>query len=235
MSVADNLKEAFSGTRGKVLIVGGIAVVGYLWWTRGRGGIGTPTEELVPDTSSAGRTPQTDPSVGNDTQTDGNAGRPTTNLGWLAQGVDVLVARSTPAGVAYNALSRALGGEPTTTQEQSLVSQVIAVLGSPPEGMPPLVNAPPTTPGGGGDRPGGNAPDYTGPARRKPSNPWHKVVNSNWIATMRNFYSNLPPEGSAQEYLMLGALMARNATHPHVRGKTVYLPAELHANGTWKG
>jgi hypothetical protein len=147
VSVADNIKEAFSGTRGKVLIVGGVAVVGYLWWTRGRGGSAEPTEELVPDTGSAGRTPQTDPTVGNDSQTDAGkkSTRPETNDQWITQGVDVLTGRGTPGGTAFNALNRALLGEAITAQEAGLVNQVISVLGSPPGGMPPLnISAPAT-------------------------------------------------------------------------------------------
>jgi hypothetical protein len=232
VSVADNIKEAFSGTRGKVLVGIGVVVIGYLYWTRGRNGAGeTYEEELVPDTSPAGRTPQTDPEVGNDTQGD-TTRRPTTNAEWQSAGVDILVGRGTPGTTAFKAISNALNGLPISQQESALVSQVISVLGSPPEGMPPL-NI--TAPDNGGQA---NPPAYKGPARRnaKPDGQsgwdrgnvgWKKVMHSNWTAEYRGNYSNRAPAGSVTETTHVAALAVRNATHPLKYGKLIYLPATL--------
>lgn len=156
MSAADDIREAFQGRRGKILIVGGaIAIVGYVAYTRWNG---TPEEvidptEQTPVESDATRVPQSQPPVGNDTQTGTVNTRPQTNPDWISQGVDVLRGRAVPADAAFTALSKALEGSQVTSQESAWVSQVIAVLGSPPEGMPPLNSAPPTQPGGGGKAP----------------------------------------------------------------------------------
>lgn len=146
MSAADDVKEAFSGKRGKILILGGgAAIIAYVWYTRSNGTPQEPVTEddLVPEVVDSGRIPQTDPIVGNTTTT-GVKTRPTTNAEWLSDGTDFLVGRGTSAGTAYNVLNKALGGEPTTAQEQALISQVIAGIGSPPEGMAPLNSTTPT-------------------------------------------------------------------------------------------
>jgi hypothetical protein len=147
-----DVKEAFSGKRGKVLLIGGAAaIVGYVWWTRRNGGVDVPEEpaDVVADGPS-GRTPQTDPEVGNTNTGDGGTtGRKkyTNNGEWLADATDFLVGRAVPAGSAYDALNKALSGGSLTTQQISWVSQAIAALGAPPEGMPPLnASAPPSTP-----------------------------------------------------------------------------------------
>lgn len=148
MTAADDVKEAFSGKRGKILIIGGgAAIAAYVWYTRANG---TPEDapvtedDLVPEVTDSGRVPQTDPEVGN-TSSGSVKTRPTTNAEWLSDGTDFLVGRGTSAGTAYNVLNKALGGEQLTVAEQALVSQVIAGIGSPPEGMPPLNSAPPAS------------------------------------------------------------------------------------------
>lgn len=147
MSAADDLKEAFEGRRGKILLVGGsLAIVGYVAYTRWNG---TPQEVVDPNAQTAQETdatrvPQTDPTVGNSTQ-GSVASLPLTNADWLSQGVDLLRGRGVPADAAFTALSKALEGSQLTAQEVSWVSQVISVLKSPPEGMPPLNSAPPTS------------------------------------------------------------------------------------------
>lgn len=149
MSAAEDVRDAFQGKRGKVLLIGGgLAIVAYVWYTRYNG---TPSEVVDPnaqtavETDSAVRSPQTDPAVGNDTSQSGGSKRPTTNPDWLAQGTDLLVGRGTPAGAASSALGKALEGGQLTTQEIAWVSQVIAALGAPPDGMPPLNSAPVTS------------------------------------------------------------------------------------------
>jgi hypothetical protein len=148
VSVADDVKEAFEGKRGKVLIVGGgLAIAAYVWYTRANG---TP-EEVDPNatepvvTEGSSRTPQTDPEVGNDVQ--GTPGKrvPANNAEWLADATAFLIGRGTNPVTAYNTLNKALGGEPVSTQEQGLVAQAIQGIGSPPDGMPPINTAPTPT------------------------------------------------------------------------------------------
>lgn len=144
MSAADDVKEAFSGTRGKVLLIGGgLAIAAYVWWTRSNTGTPEPVDPEAVVTEGSARVPQTDPEVGN-TSTGSTSTRPETNAGWLSDGTDFLIGRGTPASTAYNVLNKALGGEQLTDQEKALVSQVITAIGSPPDGMPPLASTPST-------------------------------------------------------------------------------------------
>lgn len=147
-SAADSVREAFQGRRGKILLVGGgVAVAAYVIWTR-RTGTPEPVpgdelgDGLTPVPGPGGRSPQTDPTVGNDNQGSITPRRPTTNAEWLTAGVDFLVGRGVSGAAAQSALTKALGGQAVTTQETAWVSQVIGALGSPPEGMPPLGSSP---------------------------------------------------------------------------------------------
>lgn len=149
MSVGDDVREAFQGKRGKVLIIGGgLAIVAYVWYTRvSGGGAGEVVDPNATDpvaTEGSSRTPQTDPEVGNDIQGPPAARKAANNAEWLADGTAYLIGRGTPASTAYNVLNKALGGEQLTEQEKALVSQVISGVGSPPDGMPPLNSAPST-------------------------------------------------------------------------------------------
>lgn len=149
--VMGNVKEAFSGRRGKILIIGGgAAIAAYVIYTRRNGTPEIITDDELTPVPGVGRVPQTDPPVGN-TQTGSTTRRPETNADWLTQGVDLLVGRGTPGANAHDALTKALGGLALTTQQIAWVSQVISVLGSAPEGMPPLNATAP--PGGGGTTP----------------------------------------------------------------------------------
>lgn len=149
----EHVKEAFQGKRGKILLIGGgVAIAGYVWWTRRNG-----TPQAVPDTSTTdttgttdtGTSPQTDPTVGNTSTgtTSTGARKYANNADWLADGTSFLQGRGTPASDAYNALTLALGGLPITAQQSAWVSQVIGALGAPPEGMPPLNAAAPAPTG----------------------------------------------------------------------------------------
>lgn len=143
-----NVREAFQGRRGKILIVGGgLAVAAYVIYTRRNGTPeAVPPDEVVP-VEGEGRVPQTDPEVGNtDSDAGGKPGRPTNNAAWISDGVDFLIGRGTPAAAAYDAITKALGGLPMSSQQVAWVSQVISALGSPPEGMPPLNSSAPITP-----------------------------------------------------------------------------------------
>jgi hypothetical protein len=150
----DSVKEAFQGKRGKVLLIGGgAAVAAYVWWTRRNGSADTTTTDTTDTTDTAvdgpsGRTPQTDPEVGDTTTPDTTGGRKySSNADWLADGTSFLQGRGTPAANAYDALTKALAGNQLTAQQIAWVSQVISALGAPPEGMPPLnAGAPAGTP-----------------------------------------------------------------------------------------
>ncbi len=158
--VADSVREAFSGKRGKILLIGGgLAVVGYVWWYRTTGAGDPPPEEeegtgeYGGTSGGSGRVPQSQPEVGNDNQGSTTPPRPTTNIGWLTAATEYLIGRGVSPAGAYTALSKALGGEALSTVEMAWVSQAIAGIGTPPEGMPPLQAAPakpptqtPTTP-----------------------------------------------------------------------------------------
>lgn len=149
MTVAEDLREAFTGKRGKVLLIGGgLAVAGYVIYTRWNGApasdLPAPGEDMTAVEADATRVPQTDPEVGN-TNTGSTSGRPDTNLSWLSQGTDFLQGRGASATSAASALTKALDGEPLSAQERAWVSQWIAVGGYPPDGMPPLNSTAPTS------------------------------------------------------------------------------------------
>lgn len=147
--VAGELREAFSGKRGKILILAGVVVVGYLYWTRARTGGGTDPAatdaaaaawDAGAAAGTAGAT-GTPPTVGNDVQTPGVTSRPQTNDQWLSRAVDLLGAG------AFTALRKALDGQPLTQAESDLVSRAITAFGVPPEGMPALQLSSPATTG----------------------------------------------------------------------------------------
>lgn len=145
-----DVKEAFKGNRGKVLIIGGVALTGYLYWTRVRTAAPADSGGAAQDTIGAdGRIPPTGgPTVGNDTQTTGPS-RPQSNDEWLANATDYLTGqRKVPATDAYNALYKALQGSPLSSQEGVWVGWAISYpsLGTPPEGMPALNISKPVTP-----------------------------------------------------------------------------------------
>jgi hypothetical protein len=156
--VANGLREAFQGKRGKILLIGGAAVAAWWWWSSQKVAPAavvpddTTTTTPVTDTDTA-RTPQTAPLYGNTTTGTTTPARPTTNDEWVSKGVDLLVGRGTPGSSAYNALAKAMDGDPLTQTEAAWVSQVIGVLGVPPFGMPSMNIAAPT--------PSGQAPKPT--------------------------------------------------------------------------
>jgi hypothetical protein len=148
----DSVKEAFQGKRGKILLVGGAAAIAvYVWWTRRNGtpettADPTDTTDTTGDVGGGGTSPQSDPTVGNQTVGAGSR-KYDNNEEWLSDATDFLSGRGVPSGSAYNALNKALGGQQLTAQEQAWVSQVIGALGAPPEGMPPLNSSPPASTG----------------------------------------------------------------------------------------
>lgn len=149
MSAVDTgeIKKAFSGDRGKVLVLVGVVGAGYIWWTRSR----TPSiPQPVPDdglhspgsgSAPGGSSGQT-PIPGDPAPSDG---RPTTNAAWLDKAVKIL---SNPpwnysdTGV-WNAIMKAFQGQPISAMEENWIRAAMSALGSPPEGMPPLnISAP---------------------------------------------------------------------------------------------
>lgn len=189
--VAGDVKEAFKGKRGKVLLAGGVLFVAYLWY-RNRNGATAPGDLL--DTEAPGRVapdPTPDPAGGGGSG--GGTlptGRPTTNAQWLSQGVDYLVSQNASAAYAYDALRKALDGLPLDTAQIALVSLVLLHLGAPPEGMPPLGAAPPTPPSGGNPTPTPPPPAPTPPPA--PAEPQYlPVVVTRWTATNPDKFSTL--------------------------------------------
>jgi hypothetical protein len=145
----DSVKEAFQGTRGKVLIVGGLALTGYLLYTRWHTPAQTPAGDTASDPYSStapgtpgGSPPVTSPAGGDAAPT---PTRPGDNSDWLSQGTEILRLAGMGSADAYTALQLALAGEPLNVNQYNAVSFVLARLGSPPEGMPPLSHASPST------------------------------------------------------------------------------------------
>lgn len=196
----NSVKEAFQGKRGKVLLIGGgVAIAVYVWWTRRNGTPqpAVPADPTVTDGPS-GRTPQTDPEVGNTSTGTLGPRKYTNNADWLSDGTDFLKGRGTPAGAAYDALTKALGGLQVTSQESAWVSQVIGALGAPPEGMPPLnAQAPPTTtpPTTGKPLPAGAGWDFVrkGDTLAKIAARWHTTVSALRTFNTANALNRLVP------------------------------------------
>jgi hypothetical protein len=157
--VVSDLRQAFSGKRGKILLAGGAVVIGYLWWSKSRLAATSSTPADAAAAWDAGAAAgaagvETPPTTGNTTTAAGNA-RPTSNEEWLSRAVDYLGPSS------YSGLKNALDGRPLTQGEIDLASRAIAYLGTPPEGMPALTLAAPST-GKSNTPPSGGYPAPTG-------------------------------------------------------------------------
>jgi hypothetical protein len=152
MTVAEDVKTAFKGDRGKVLVVVGVGIVIYIWWTRSR----TPStpQDIVPADDGLHRTATAPGGSTGDSSSTGSAtstGRPTTNQQWLDQAVNIL--GNDPYNYSetavYNAIQKAFLGQPISANEENWIRAAMRALGSPPEGMPPLnITAPPGNPQG---------------------------------------------------------------------------------------
>lgn len=87
-----DIKKAFAGDRGKVLVLVGVVGAGYLWWTRSR----TPsTPQPVIPTADGLHTGSSAPSGSTGSGTVPGAtpdpnGRPTSNAQWLDKAVKIL-------------------------------------------------------------------------------------------------------------------------------------------------
>lgn len=147
MSIVDTLKSSWSGPGKKWVIGGAVLGLGYLWWTRVRDATPSTGDATISPGGAAVADPVT-PAGGDYTPTTSTT-RPQTNGEWLAY----VTARlqlppyNRPAIATFNALTKALGGEPLTTAEASIVEIALQVGGTPPEGMPKLNISAPTTGG----------------------------------------------------------------------------------------
>lgn len=149
MGALDTVKESLSGPGKKWVIGGAILAGGYLWWTRVRstGASTKPGDATITDGGAAVADPVT-PAGGDYSPASGTAERPQNNGEWLSQAVAILILPpyNRPSAATYNALSKALGGQPLTTAEGAIVELAIQVKGTPPEGMPQLNIASPSSP-----------------------------------------------------------------------------------------
>lgn len=145
------IKKAFSGDRGKILVLIGAGGALYLWWTRARTP-STPQDVTGPDglhAPGAGSAPGGSTGSG---EVPGPAapdsGRPKSNAEWLDKAVKIL---SNPpwnysATGVWNAIMKAFEGSPISPMEENWIRAAMSALGSPPEGMPPLNITAPTPP-----------------------------------------------------------------------------------------
>jgi len=144
VSVVDSVKGAFSGPGKKWIIGGALLGGGYLWWTRVRNGKtaaagdGTGAATITPG-GAAVADPVT-PAGGDYSPAAGTTTRATTNGEWLQNVMAKLILPpyNRPTAATWNALQKALAGDPLTTAEISIVETAIQIEGTPPEGMPPL-------------------------------------------------------------------------------------------------
>jgi hypothetical protein len=147
MTVPDQISSAFTGTRGKVLIAGGIGMAAYLWWSRGRTARTSPADPSAEDpysgTGGGGPAHTGVPLTTNPGTTTVGSGI-TDNAQWLAAGTTWLIGQGADAASAFTALSLALAGQPLTDAQYHQVSLVLAAKGVPPDGMPPLAHSAPT-------------------------------------------------------------------------------------------
>lgn len=167
MAISDTVKEAFTGPGRKWLVIGVLGGGVYLWWTRMRGskapaaGADTVTlDQTGAATDTGGPVVGTGTGPGGSTQdTNANPGAspPEDNGTWIQQAVARLQLppyNGDPVGI-FNALTKALDGEPVTPAEANLVGWAIQVEGTPPGGAPaiaiiptpkPTTTPPPTAP-----------------------------------------------------------------------------------------
>lgn len=159
MPIGEEVAGAFKGPGKKWLLGGAVVGGGYLWYTRVRpgrataakgttaGGVGITTGGQAIDPVATPPGGDYSPAAASSPVT-----RPATNVEWLAQAVAVLAAPpyNRPTVPTFNALSRALAGEPITTAEGSIVELALTAVGTPPDGMPVLnissVSAPASNP-----------------------------------------------------------------------------------------
>ncbi len=152
MGIGDTLKAGLSGDGRKWLIIGAVGGLGYLWYTRvrsgGSGDSGAIGEAAITKGGAAVADPITPPG-GDYSEKPEPAARPATNAEWLSRASDVLVAppHNRAVSATWNALNAALAGQPLSSNDMAIVELAIRLVGTPPEGMPPLnITAPSKVP-----------------------------------------------------------------------------------------
>lgn len=130
-----------------VVIVG--ALYGYRWY-KGRNGTPVVTDPTLADTSTS--------PTANIADTGGTAGGagiftppvlgstpsgPSTTAEWAALAVKTLIAGGTNPTDANNAVTTYVSHGALSTTQQTIINKVLAQLGPPPEGLIPVVKAPP--------------------------------------------------------------------------------------------
>lgn len=183
MGIGEDLKGAWSGDGRKWLIGGAVLGVGYLWYTRvrsaGPGQSGAGSGATITDGGAAVADPITPPG-GDYSEVPEAPARPATNGEWLSQATDKLVAppHNRAPSATWNALNNALNGQPLSATDMAIVELAIRIVGTPPEGMPPLnmttpskvpVPSTPTTP---------TTPPAPAPAPKTPAPSSTRIVKS---------------------------------------------------------
>lgn len=151
MSVVDTVKSTASGPGRKWIVIGAIGGLGYLWYTRVRSSAGASSSaeggaQITPG-GAAVADPIT-PAGGDYSEPTGPRQRPQNNGEWVSEAMAqmILPPYNRPTAATYNALLKALDGQPITTAEASIVELAIQLQGTPPEGMPPLNISSPASP-----------------------------------------------------------------------------------------
>lgn len=139
MAIGEQIRAVWSGP-GRKWVLGGAALgVGYLWWTRlrTRSAAGGSDAATITPGGAAISEPVVPP--GGDYSTPAEAApRPASNGEWLQEVAAKLVLppfNKSPIAT-FNALTKALAGEPLTTAEVGIVEEALRLGGTPPEGMP---------------------------------------------------------------------------------------------------
>ncbi len=126
-----------------VAIVGG--VLAYAWWHNRQ----STVEPINPDALPEDRIPPDTVEVG--TQASESAGRPLTNAEWAQTATDRMLELGYDTVLVSSALGKYLQREPLTGDEASLIRTALGQIGPPPDGDFPVLLAPTSTAGTGGD------------------------------------------------------------------------------------
>lgn len=160
MSEGASFGEAIKSPQGKVVVVGGVAVVGYLYW-RSRQSTAAPTASTagMSDTSSTGGMDTGGgsggggafgDSAGSTSATVGNAAPAPTNASWVQGAVNYLSGLGRDPSTVLDALGRYVSGT-STSADMPIIQSALASQGATPFPvaaqstmglMPPIVSNP---------------------------------------------------------------------------------------------
>lgn len=153
------LGEAFKSKQGKVVIVGGVAFVGYMYWRNKQVAASaipaTDTGTTVPGTDSLGMPTVSGPgggsafgaSSGGSSTTEPGAPA-NTNASWVQNAVSQLVGLGRDGSTVADALGAWIAGQPLTSAQQQIVQTAVGLGGSPPVPVPPVTTINSSSPGG---------------------------------------------------------------------------------------